>query len=320
MSAAEDLRVDEGLGLSSCAFHLTANDNATPPTSSAARSASRRQGGARLAQLEERARRGGGLLQLYAYVSGAVLKAVDPLGLDKDPLHADFVEAKRNDGAERDQQLESEQTEYKFWETELNELRSTPNAYEGDLKFAESKLREVQSKMEDSAAAWSQRVKQLDEAIYLTADTMFHDGYVSSMRLHGSVDRAAKIAARLESYIKIGPVGTPLLLAHNAVDPPQNREEEAGREDAYRMVNEAVNAAGTIREARVATRNNQFSRSIDGQQLESATMVKAQVVKRTKPMVKGRKEMQQASRKANRSPKGRKKRARARKKRASRGE
>ena len=61
MAAAEDLRVEEGLGLSSYAFHLPANDNATPPTSRAARSASRRQGGARLAQLEERARRGGGL-------------------------------------------------------------------------------------------------------------------------------------------------------------------------------------------------------------------------------------------------------------------
>ncbi|MCH2109627.1 MAG: hypothetical protein MK135_09870, partial [Polyangiaceae bacterium] len=39
------------------------------------------EGGARLAQLEERARRGGGLPQLYAYVRGHVLKAVDPLGL-----------------------------------------------------------------------------------------------------------------------------------------------------------------------------------------------------------------------------------------------
>ncbi|MCH2109783.1 MAG: M91 family zinc metallopeptidase, partial [Polyangiaceae bacterium] len=32
---AEELRVEEGLGLSSCAFHLPANDNATPPTSRA---------------------------------------------------------------------------------------------------------------------------------------------------------------------------------------------------------------------------------------------------------------------------------------------
>ena len=35
MSAAEDLRAEEGLGLSSCAFDLPANDNATPPTSRA---------------------------------------------------------------------------------------------------------------------------------------------------------------------------------------------------------------------------------------------------------------------------------------------
>ncbi|MCH2110458.1 MAG: hypothetical protein MK135_14135 [Polyangiaceae bacterium] len=79
MSAAENLRVEEGHGLSSCAFHFPANDNATPPTSRAARSASRREGGASDAHSEER---GGGLPQLYAYVSGYVLKAVDPVGLE----------------------------------------------------------------------------------------------------------------------------------------------------------------------------------------------------------------------------------------------
>ena len=61
MSAAEDLRVEEGLGLSSCAFHLPANDNATPPTSRAGLRPSRRQGGASDARSEER---GGGLLHL----------------------------------------------------------------------------------------------------------------------------------------------------------------------------------------------------------------------------------------------------------------
>ncbi|MCH2109785.1 MAG: hypothetical protein MK135_10670 [Polyangiaceae bacterium] len=56
MSAAEELRVEEGLGLSSCAFHFPATDNATPPTSRAGLRPSRRQGGASDAQRGARRR------------------------------------------------------------------------------------------------------------------------------------------------------------------------------------------------------------------------------------------------------------------------
>ncbi|MCH2110460.1 MAG: hypothetical protein MK135_14145 [Polyangiaceae bacterium] len=135
MSAAEDLSVEEGHGLSSCAFDLPANDNATPPTSRAGLRPSRREGGARLAQLEERARRGGGLPQLYAYVSGAVLKNVDPLGLEDEA--GDQARATIEQGEVELAQLQEEHTALQEEHAALSSISTSTTEQEDEKREAQ---------------------------------------------------------------------------------------------------------------------------------------------------------------------------------------